>query len=344
VTPATGTLVADVGRTTCRVQVGERSPIAVPSGASLADRHGAVAVADALRRAVEGYASDPVLPELRTIVVGVTGAAQAPAAADELASELQRRSPRARVMVTSDVVTAHVGALGGLPGVVTIAGTGAVALGVGADGAHHLVDGHGPYLGDAGGGVWIARHALDAALRHHDGRPGGSPTLAAAAAERFGALEDLVPAIQGAAHPWRELAGFVPDVVAAALAGDVLAGDLFAAAVTELAATTRAAARAAATSTTSGPSDPGAGPAVPASLLGGLADQVELVRDPLARVLARTDDGCDGAPAPAIPVQLVPAAGDALTGAWRLAELGAGAHHHLVRDRPVRTSDTRERI
>jgi glucosamine kinase len=343
VTPATGTLVADVGRTTCRVQVGRRAAISVPSGASLADRHGAVAVADALRRALAASA-DAVLAELRTIVVGVTGAAQAPAATDELAAELQRRSSGARVMVTSDVVTAHIGAIGGGPGVVTIAGTGAVALGVGSDGGHHLVDGHGPFLGDAGGGAWIARRALGAALRHHDGRPGGSPGLAAAAAERFGALEDLVATIQGADHPWRELASFVPDVAAAALAGDALAGGLFAEAVTELAATTRAAAQAVATSTTSGTADPGAGPAVPASLVGGLADQVELVRDPLARVLARTDDGRDAAPAPATPVHLVPAAGDALTGAWRLAEDGPGAHHHLVRERPVRTSDTRERI
>ena len=36
--------------------------------------------------------------------------------------------PAARVVVSSDAVTAHLGALGGEPGVVVVAGTGAIAL------------------------------------------------------------------------------------------------------------------------------------------------------------------------------------------------------------------------
>ena len=84
----------------------------------------------------------------------------------------------ARVVVSNDAVTAHLGALGGEPGVVIVAGTGAIALAVGADGRWARADGWGTLLGDAGGGYWIGRAGLDAALRAADGRGGSAELLA----------------------------------------------------------------------------------------------------------------------------------------------------------------------
>jgi len=67
--------------------------------------------------------------------------------------------PAPLVLVTDDAVTAHLGALGGEPGVVVAAGTGAIALGVGESGASARADGWGTLLGDDGGGYWIGRRS-----------------------------------------------------------------------------------------------------------------------------------------------------------------------------------------
>ena len=92
--------------------------------------------------------------------------------------------PAPRVVVSDDAVTAHLGALGGEPGVVIVAGTGAIALAV--DEVAARADGWGTRLGDDGGGYWIGRAGLALALRAHDGR-GGSHDLLARAMARFGA-------------------------------------------------------------------------------------------------------------------------------------------------------------
>ena len=93
---------------------------------------------------------------------------------------------------------AHAGALDGEPGVVLIAGTGVVALAIGADGALRTADGWGPWLGDEGGGAWIGAAGLRTALRAHDGR-GRSTTLLDAARARFGA-GDLARAAHRGGH------------------------------------------------------------------------------------------------------------------------------------------------
>jgi glucosamine kinase len=323
-------LAADVGRTTCRVALGDGRPLRVAGGASLADRDGPAVVVDALHAAADRLGVATPARGVTHVSIGVTGAAQSPAGAAELAGALHTRYPTARVLVTSDVVTAHVGALAGAPGIVTVGGTGAVALGVGEDGAHVLVDGYGPVLGDAGSGTWIGRRALDAALRHHDGRPGGSPALAAAATERYGPLPRLAGAIQGASAPWRDVAAFVPDVAAAARGGDPVARRLFTAAVAELAATTRAAARH--LTSRSDRTRPRAR-SFRASLVGGLADLITLVRDPLAEAL-ELDDAAPSGAADDPEVRLVPAVADALAGARRLAVEGPGVHDQLVLQLP----------
>jgi N-acetylglucosamine kinase-like BadF-type ATPase len=73
-------------------------------------------------------------------------------------------------------VTAYAGALGQSPGGVVAAGTGLIALGTDLD-TRRRADGWGHLLGDCGGGAWIGRAGLEAALRAHDGRAGGSRPL-----------------------------------------------------------------------------------------------------------------------------------------------------------------------
>jgi N-acetylglucosamine kinase-like BadF-type ATPase len=144
--------------------------------------------------------------------------------------------PAPRVLVSDDAVTAHLGALGGEPGVVVVAGTGAIALAV--DEVAARADGWGTRLGDDGGGYWIGRRGLALALRCRDGR-GGSSELLRRAHERFG--RDLVAAVYDAPDPVAVIASFARDVADAAHDGDADALEIWADAGRELALTAAAA-------------------------------------------------------------------------------------------------------
>jgi N-acetylglucosamine kinase-like BadF-type ATPase len=72
-----------------------------------------------------------------------------------LARHLRRFAPR--VVVISDVEAAYLAALGTDPGVLLLAGTGAIALGRDRRGHHAREGGLGPLLGDDGSAFWIGR-------------------------------------------------------------------------------------------------------------------------------------------------------------------------------------------
>ena len=71
--------------------------------------------------------------------------------------------------VSHDALIAYVGACGGEPGVVVIAGTGSIAFGRGSDGREARAGGWGYVFGDEGGAFDIVRQALRAALRFEEG-------------------------------------------------------------------------------------------------------------------------------------------------------------------------------
>ncbi len=262
-------LAVDLGKTSCRAAVAGRR--AEGAGAPGLATPGGLRAAEA---AICSVAAE--LGPVDEVIVGAAGAFTAPDAARALGHALLVSLRAERVAVTSDAVIAHAGALNGQPGVVLIAGTGVVALAIGADGALRTADGWGPWLGDEGGGTWIGAAGLRAALRAHDGR-GPSTVLLAAARARFGAPQRWPTQLNDGAA----LAKFAPDVLGAK--DDTAARAIVQAAADALAATARAA---------------GNGPV---SMVGGLAPA-------LAGALRERLD-------------LVPAAGDALDGALRLAEI-----------------------
>lgn len=328
-------LAADIGRTTCRVAAptvveagvpfdADQPRVEVPSGAGLADPGGVAIVLDALADATASLPDAQAGSRtIAVVAVGVAGAGQQPAASAQLLDALSARYPAATVRVTSDVVTAHLGALEGRPGALVIAGTGAVALAVAANGSHRLVDGCGPLLGDAGSGASIGRAGLGAALRHLDGRVGGSAALAAAARERYGPLDRLVATIQGDPAAVRTIAAFVPDVAAAARAGEPIAADILRRAVDELAVTTGAA-----LAHLHEHGDRSDAPEV--AITGGLTALDDLVLAPLVRAVTTHHPG----------VRFLPPARDGLSGSLRLATQRAGAHDPLVLQAP-RTREVR---
>jgi N-acetylmuramic acid 6-phosphate etherase len=261
-------LAIDLGKTSCRVAAGGRR--AEGPGAPGLAAPGGVRAAEAAILAVARELGPA--EEIDEVIVGAAGALAAPDAAGALGDALLASLRAQRVAVTSDAVIAHAGALDGKPGVVLIAGTGVVALAIGADGALRIADGWGPWLGDEGGGAWIGAAGLRAALRAHDGR-GPSTTLLDAARARFGVPETWPAQLTGSAA----LASFAPDVLTAE--GDAAALAIVGDAAEALAATTRAA---------------GDGPVAMIGGLAGVLAGVDVLRERLDLVPA-AGDALDGA-------------------------------------------------
>lgn len=228
------TASVDLGKSRCRVVIdgdGERVARAGVGAPGLAAAGGVESALEAILPLLEG-------DRLDLIGVGAAGAWLAPHAAQELSSRLAAASGAA-VAVASDVVTAHAGALDGAGGVLLIAGTGAAALGVDADGAR-LVDGWGPELGDFGSGSWLGREALRAVLRADDAL-GARTALTAAIAQPVGAPSDIQAWLAQREPLPRRLATLAPLVLDAAADGDAVAGEIVAEAIRLLTATAVAA-------------------------------------------------------------------------------------------------------
>jgi N-acetylmuramic acid 6-phosphate etherase len=83
-------------------------------------------------------------------------------------SHLQPKLP-VPFALDNDGIAAHAGALAGRDGIVVVAGTGAIAIGI-ANGQRVRVDGMGHWFGDEGSATWIALQGLRAATRAQDGR------------------------------------------------------------------------------------------------------------------------------------------------------------------------------
>lgn len=219
--PSLPLFAVDLGKTRCRLErVVDGRPlrsegIGAPGLAAAGGVDAAEAAITTLTTTVDG--------PFGGAGVGAAGAWAAPEAASALAARLAARW-KAPVVVASDVVTAHAGALGGRDGVLLIAGTGAAALGIDADGAR-LVDGWGPELGDFGSGSWLGREALRAVLRSSAGL-GPDTVLSDGVGGITGAASEI-PAWIAAEEPLaRRLAALAPVVLDAAAGGDRVAGEI----------------------------------------------------------------------------------------------------------------------
>ena len=124
--------------------------------------------------------------EVSGIGIGATGIASLAEDPSAVLAEISAEHGVPAV-VAIDAVTAHLGALGGTGGAITVLGTGAIAIAhPGPDesgnwtSAWSRADGWGHLFGDRGGGAWLGRQGLELALRTHDGTdepPDGSDHL-----------------------------------------------------------------------------------------------------------------------------------------------------------------------
>jgi N-acetylglucosamine kinase-like BadF-type ATPase len=177
------------------------------------------------------------------VAVGLTGMPGLLESPAELAGHLHRHIATNTLIVAGDSLTTHLGALGGRPGCVVAAGTGVIVLGTDHAATWNRADGWGHLLGDDGSGAWIGARGLAAALRHEDGRDGGSAPLHGRLRHRYGDADSAVRAVYGSASAAHELAAFAPDVATAAHEGDPIARGIWQRAGVHLAAAAHAASR-----------------------------------------------------------------------------------------------------
>jgi glucosamine kinase len=131
--------------------------------------------------------------------------------------------PFTKIAVTEDRVTAVEGALGSADGVLLALGTGTIIAGR-RGGRSVRIGGWGLQLSDDASGAWLGRALLQRVLLAHDGMEAFSP-LTEACFARFGHDPRGMIAFAATARP-ADYAGFAPDVVAAAQAGDAVGAAL----------------------------------------------------------------------------------------------------------------------
>ncbi len=282
-------LGADVGGTTARVALfvdgAERARVEAPGGAMRAGEGNRLAAA-------LGDMARPLLSREGTVradafVVGAAGAGRE-AERSELERALDRQRLAWKVMVTTDAELARAAAFNGGPGVLLIAGTGSIAVGVDAEGNLARAGGLGWRMGDQGSAYWLGARGLEAVGAMHD-RIGPVTRLAEALCARAN-----VAGIAGLVR-WSvlasiaEIAALGPAVVDTADRGDAVASDVVDEAVDLLARLALAA----------------GGGHLPVALSGGLLAPGRALRDRVAHALAERHkvevslqavDPCRGAP------------------------------------------------
>lgn len=222
--PASTVLVVDGGRSGLRLatlrdgllqRFGTEpglTPIAVPGAP------------DAAARAIIEAAGDAA--DASFIVAGLTGAFESTAAARQTAELLRRQRGTQTVVVTSDVVTSHLGALEGSPGIVAAVGTGSVTFGLDHHGRWNKVDGWGFLIGDQGSGFDIGRRGLQAALATYDGRRADHDLLAAAQFH-LGTSDSMAEHLYAAEEPVPLIAAFTTALADLARNGHPTANEIF---------------------------------------------------------------------------------------------------------------------
>jgi N-acetylglucosamine kinase-like BadF-type ATPase len=163
-------LSADLGGTSVRlvlyVDGGEERARVEGPGGPMRLGHGAQ-IAERLARLARPLLSREGIARADAFVIGAAGVGR-DAERLELEKALAAERLAWKVLVTTDAELARAAAFGGGPGVLLIAGTGSIALGVDASGTLTRVGGLGWRIGDQGSAYWLGARALEAVGAMHD--------------------------------------------------------------------------------------------------------------------------------------------------------------------------------
>lgn len=155
---------------------------------------------------------------------------------DDKAALIQELLDAEHCIVTHDAAIALAGATSGAPGIVAIAGTGSMIFGQNERGETARAGGWGYLFGDEGGAFDIAKQALRAVLREHEGW-GAKTVLSPALIEAASASDanDLLHRLYTPAWPRQRVASLAQLVDRIAEEGDPIARGILQNAARELA-------------------------------------------------------------------------------------------------------------
>jgi N-acetylglucosamine kinase len=164
----------DGGATTTKAVVLDASGAAVGAGEADGCNPLVCGFEEAAKRLVEAaraaaHAADIGLAYFASACYGLAGVGRAHDL-ERMTNILGQQGLAGVFEVDHDAAVALYGATGGKPGVITIAGTGAISFGTDADGRRARADGWGRLLGDEGSGYDLALRTLRAAARSVEGR------------------------------------------------------------------------------------------------------------------------------------------------------------------------------
>ena len=186
-------------------------------------------ISECVRAAAASGGLSEAIPAFRAACLGFSGG---PADKESILRELLRAGD---LLVTTDAAIALAGACGGGPGIITIAGTGHISMGRGANGELARAGGWGYFFGDEGGAFWIACQAVRASIRVHENW-GTSTTLHARLLETTGFADAnaMMHAMYTAEWPRKRVAALSILVDEEAERGDAEALDILARGAAEL--------------------------------------------------------------------------------------------------------------
>jgi N-acetylglucosamine kinase-like BadF-type ATPase len=183
------------------------------------------ALREAIASAWRGAGMAP--QQIQAIVLGLTGVEAGTIEASTVVELLPTIVDARRVEVHSDAFTALIGAHLGKPGIIAIAGTGSIVLGINAQGERARAGGWGWLVGDEGSAVAIGRSGLLSAFYAHDG------VLVAKQLEELflrhfnvASMPDAKRIVYAPEFGQRGFAALAPLVAQAAEQGDVIAAQI----------------------------------------------------------------------------------------------------------------------
>jgi len=195
-----------------------------PSNINIVGRNGA---ASSLKNAINlAFRNTDVRGKALVGVLGIAGT-ERKYCAEIIRGIVEEIGFTERVIVVSDALIALAAATRLKPGVIVIAGTGAIALGVNAEGKIERAGGWGYLLDDEGSGYWIGLKALRAVMKAYDGR-GRKTALTNTILEFFNAKnpKELVDIAYGRKLSVPEVASIAQAVTKTAKMGDPVAREI----------------------------------------------------------------------------------------------------------------------
>ena len=232
------TVGVDGGQSRIRLRVSGDPRVATAPGISHVEAHTANDVVETITGLWNGRGE-----QISRLVAGLT---TVPGNAEErrlMAAHLADAMGAREVWLGGDHVTSHAGALAGATGVILSAGTGVACLAIAAGtGAHASFDGAGYLVGDEGGGFWLGRHGIRAALSAYEGR-GPRTSLTEVLAARFGALPGVAARLHSNPRAVDTIARMAVVVLAEAASGDQVAAAIVSDATDRLVTTASAGVR-----------------------------------------------------------------------------------------------------